>query len=271
MQKQQIKLNQYTAAYTDLGEGIPIVFLHGFLGESSNWSPLIESLQARSPDQFRYIALDLLGFGSSSKPRLKYVIDHQVDFLKEFLAALQIEKFSLVGHSYGGWVTAAYAIAHATEPSILLENITLIAPAGIRDDSFVGRYKHLRPLLWETKLVDVVLNAIAPIASVLGKQKQFATIQIARKELMQQPVARSFLVDRWRPEDAIDTVETKILKINLPTLVIAAQEDDTIPLWHCQTYAERIPNAKLEVMPNAGHDLIQTHRDAIADLIASLF
>jgi pimeloyl-ACP methyl ester carboxylesterase len=281
MSKQLIQLNQYTAAYTERGEGNPLIFLHGFLGESSNWSPLIASLQAaQSSRNFRFIALDLLGFGSSSKPRLKYVIDHQVEFLQEFIAAKQIENFSLIGHSYGGWVTAAYAaeciplgIAQAAEtPKALaqsLKNITLIAPAGIRDDSFVGRYKHLRPLLWENGLVDVTLATIAPIAKLLGKQKQFETIRLARKELMQQPVARSFLVDRWRPEDAIDTVEQEIHKINVPTLVIAAAMDDTIPLWHCQTYAERIPKAKLEVLPNAGHDLIQTHRDAIAPLLVA--
>ncbi|CAN1211997.1 alpha/beta hydrolase [Tumidithrix helvetica PCC 7403] len=269
MLKQQIHLKEYTAAYLEQGEGFPIIFLHGFLGESSNWLPLMASLQAQAPSKFWYIALDLLGFGSSSKPRLKYVVDNQVDFFTEFITAMGIEKFALVGHSYGGWVTAAYAIAHASEASTFLENITLIAPAGIRDDSFVGRYQHLRPLLWDTKLVDLVLAAIAPIANLVGKQKQFATVQMARRELMQQPVARSFLVDRWRPEDAIDTVETKIHKINVPTLVIAGQQDDTIPLWHCQTYAERIPKAKLEVFSEAGHDLIQTHREAIAQLLAA--
>jgi pimeloyl-ACP methyl ester carboxylesterase len=146
----------------------------------------------------------------------------------------------------------------------------LIAPAGIRDDSFVGRYNHLKPLLWETKLVDVTIALLSPFATLLGKRTQFQTIEHARKSLVNQPVAKTFLFDRLRPEDAIDTVDKDIHRINVQTLVIAGAEDDTIPLWHCQTYADKIPHARLEVMTGADHALIVTHAREIARLIQTI-
>jgi pimeloyl-ACP methyl ester carboxylesterase len=251
----------YSAAYLDVGQGQVLVFLHGFLGESSAWLPIIQELQG----QYRCIALDLLGFGDSSKPRLKYTIWHQVEFLAEFLEAIALEtdqkNICLIGHSYGGWTAAAYSLKYSAQA------LTLIAPAGIRDDSFVGRYNYLRPLLWESRLVDIVLNGIAPIAKFFGKNQEFQVIYEARKALVNQPVAKSFLYDRLRPEDAIDTVENDIHKITAHTLVIAGDQDDTIPLWHCQMYSDRIPHAQIKILPNATHALIQTHSHEIAQLI----
>ena len=61
----------------------------------------------------------------------------------------------------------------------------------------------MKPLLWETKLVDVALRLISPIATALGKSKQFQTVKHARVSLLNQPVAKSFLFDRLRPEDAM--------------------------------------------------------------------
>jgi pimeloyl-ACP methyl ester carboxylesterase len=276
MEKQILQLKDYQAAYLDQGNGIPVVCLHGFLGEGSVWLPLMEQLPVRC------IALDLLGFGLSSKPDLRYNIWHQVAFLQEFIAALGLEQFWLMGHSYGGWTAAAYAIACATgqyglpqaryempPPQDACQGLILVTPAGIRDDQFAGRYAYLRPLLWESTWVDRGIQLLAPLSRWMGQQQTFAQIQAFRQAVIEQPVAKSFIRDRLRPEDAIDTVEQDLHHITLPTLVIAAEQDDTIPLWHCQTYAEGIPNAALSVLQEAAHSLLQTHPAAIAQRIAA--
>jgi pimeloyl-ACP methyl ester carboxylesterase len=274
MQKQILQLKDYQAAYLEQGTGIPVVCLHGFLGDGSAWLPLMEHLNTR------WIALDLLGFGASSKPDLRYNIWHQVAFLQEFIAALGLERFWLMGHSYGGWTAAAYAIACATGqyglpqdrhamslPHDACVGLILVAPAGIRDDRFAGRYAHLRPLLWDSVWVDWGLKALAPLSRWVGQQETFAQIQAIRQVLIEQPVGKSFIRDRFRPEDAIDTVEQDLHQIAVPTWVIAAGQDDTIPLWHCQTYAQGIPNATLQVLEDATHSLLQTHPTAIAQQI----
>jgi pimeloyl-ACP methyl ester carboxylesterase len=255
MTKQTIKVGQYTAAYTSVGEGIPVILLHGFFGDAWTLDPIAKGLS----EKYCCISLELLGFGDSSKPDIRYLIGDHVEFLREFIAAKQISEFYLLGYSYGAWVAAAYAATtddrHATPR---LNSMILLAPAGIRDDTFVGRYNFLKPLLWQTSLVDLALNAIAPIAKLL-KYEYFDTIRMARTAISTQPAARSFLIDRLNPEDAVDTVENDIDRITIPTLVIAGEIDGTIPLWHSQTYAEKIPQASLVIIAGADHDLVQTH------------
>jgi pimeloyl-ACP methyl ester carboxylesterase len=67
MHRQTLSLQDYTVAYAEQGQGTPLLFLHGFLGNGSNWQSIIPELQS----DYRCIAIDLLGFGHSSKPRLR--------------------------------------------------------------------------------------------------------------------------------------------------------------------------------------------------------
>lgn len=229
------------------------------MGDSSNWQFLVPLLQTRH----RCISLDLLGFGDSSKPQIRYNIAQQVEFLDQVITALGLENCAIAGHSLGGWVASAYALAHPDRVRALI----LVAPAGIRDDSFCGKYDHLRPLLWQTPIVDWALNLAQPIAQLVQQEKSLNQLRWFRRELNAQPAARSFLVDRLRPEDAIDTVEKEIHQLRVPTLVIAGELDETIPLWHCQTYAREIPDAQLHVIPKADHALPQKESVAIAEAI----
>jgi pimeloyl-ACP methyl ester carboxylesterase len=262
---QTIQLTEYRVQYYEIGEGSPIIFLHGFLGNGKNWEPIISHLQGH----YCCIALDLLGFGGSSRPELKYNIWHQVRFVTEFLQAMDIHTFSLAGHSFGGWTAAAIGIE--LSDSDALKKIALLAPAGIRDDEFTGRYKHLRPLLWKTPWVDMGLMALTPIAQVTGHKETLDFAKKTRKNFREQPVAASFLRDRLKPEDAIDTVEKDLHRISVPTHIFAGQNDTTIPLWHCQSYESGIKQSKLYIYEDAGHDLNQTHASQIAEQIMANF
>ena len=239
--------------------GIAIVMLHGFLGESTNWKQVAQGLVAQSRVEIDTIRVDLLGFGESGKPPVSYTVAQEVEVVRQLMVALELESCYIMGHSFGGWVAAALAIAHPEK----VQGLCLVAPAGIRDDSFCGRYDYLRPLLWQTPVIDWVLAGVIPLANLLGRGKAFETIAWARRELNRQPAARSFLLNRLRPEDAIDTVEDEIHQIRTPTLVLAAENDDTIPLWHCETYAQTIPGATLHVIPEASHGVPQNNPEAV--------
>ncbi len=247
------------AAYLESGQGAPLLMLHGFFGSSANWLPLMERLNT----QFRCIGLDLLGFGESAKPDIRYDVAKEVAFVRQVVEALQIDPCYIVGHSFGGWVASAYALRHPDA----VKGLFLAAPAGIRDDSFAGRYDHLRPLLWQTPIVDWALALAKPLVQLAGQRQALETIYWARRELNAQPAARSFLVDRIRPEDAIDTVEKEIHRLRVPTLVMTGDRDGTIPLWHSQTYANEIPNAQIAIIPNADHALPQHHSSEMAELM----
>jgi len=256
----QLDNTTYTAAYEEQGSGAVLLFLHGFLGSSACW----EAVVAELADHYYCIRLDMLGFGNSSKPMIHYDIDRLVGFVHAFVEQQNLQSITLVGHSLGGWVAAAYALRYP------LQNLVLVAPAGIRDDSFCGRYNYLRPLLWRTPVVDWGLGLTLPLWQLLGRRESLEYFWKIRRRILANPAAYSFLVHRLRPEDAFDTVEKDIHQIPVPTRVIAGALDDTIPLWHCETYADRIPQADLIVLPQAGHDLPQRHGGAIAQQISTL-
>jgi pimeloyl-ACP methyl ester carboxylesterase len=255
----QLGQTPQSASYLDTGSGPLVLMLHGFMGNKACWLPLIEQLKSH----YRCISLDLLGFGESGKPKIRYDVALEVAFVRQVVLALQLDPCYILGHSFGGWVAAAYGLQYPASVSGLL----LAAPGGIRDDSFCGRYDHLRPLLWQIPIVDWALQLAKPLAQILGKRESLDKISWFRGELNAQPAARSFLVDRMRPEDAVDTVEKDIHQLRVPTLVLSGDRDETIPLWHSQTYANEIPGAQLAIIPNASHSLPQDYASELATLI----
>ena len=75
-------------------------------------------------------------------------------------------------------------------------------------------------------------------------------------------------MSRMRWKHAVDTVEKEIHQLQIPTLVIAADSHETIPLWHCETYTKEIPGAELVIIPHSNHGLPQTQAQIMTKLIS---
>lgn len=94
--------------YEVLGRGRPVFFLHDWIGSWRYWIP---SMQATSLS-FRAYALDLWGFGDTSKNPSYYSIEQQVGLMEEFVNNLGIGKIALVGHGLGAVIAMLYASRH---------------------------------------------------------------------------------------------------------------------------------------------------------------
>jgi pimeloyl-ACP methyl ester carboxylesterase len=80
------------------GRGEPVVLIHGFPTASWDWAPLWPALTER----YRVMALDMIGFGFSAKPRdFAYSIFAQADLFGALLAREQVTRYHLVAHDYG--------------------------------------------------------------------------------------------------------------------------------------------------------------------------
>lgn len=90
--------------YEALGRGRPIIFLHGWVG---SWRYWINAMQVASTS-FRAYAIDLFGFGDSTRDPLKYSLDNQAELLNRFLEEMGIGKVALVGHDLGALVGFAF-------------------------------------------------------------------------------------------------------------------------------------------------------------------
>jgi len=91
--------------YEVLGRGRPLIFVHGWVGSWRYWIP---TMQAASIS-YRAYALDLCGFGETSKAQSRYTLDNYVTLLDRFLEEMGIAKIALVGHGLGAIVALLYA------------------------------------------------------------------------------------------------------------------------------------------------------------------
>ena len=89
----------------DVGKGLPLVLVHGFLGSSIMWQPQIEHLKR----YYRVITPDLPGFGKSKKIKPHNNINSMAKTVLNCLKEKQIEKFYLLGHSMGGMIVQEMA------------------------------------------------------------------------------------------------------------------------------------------------------------------
>jgi pimeloyl-ACP methyl ester carboxylesterase len=90
--------------YEALGRGRPIVFLHGWVG---SWRYWINSMQVASTS-FRAYALDLFGFGDTTRDPMRYSIEQQASFINRFLEEMGIGKVALVGHDLGALIGLSF-------------------------------------------------------------------------------------------------------------------------------------------------------------------
>jgi pimeloyl-ACP methyl ester carboxylesterase len=90
--------------YEVLGRGRPLIFLHGWLGSWRYWIPSMQVLSA----EYRTYALDLWGFGDTSKPAHRFGLSAQAELVQRFMDQLGILKAAFVGHGLGAAVAMRF-------------------------------------------------------------------------------------------------------------------------------------------------------------------
>jgi pimeloyl-ACP methyl ester carboxylesterase len=126
----------------EAGTGPPVLMLHGLGGTKASFLPSVAALAGR----FRVIAVDMLGFGDSSKPLgASYGPAFQADALTHLLDALELERSHLVGHSLGGRVAIEVGFRHPER----LRGLVLMSPAmaWLRERRWAPWLKLVRPEL----------------------------------------------------------------------------------------------------------------------------
>lgn len=98
--------------YRSVGEGVPLVFLHGAWSDATSWDPQVE----RFSDRYRVVTVDARGHGrTGGTPAEEYSVDLFVDDLRELLARLDVERPILCGLSLGSMMAQTYAVRYPDE------------------------------------------------------------------------------------------------------------------------------------------------------------
>ena len=224
----------------ELGEGVPILFLHGFGADLNTWmfnQPALSERQAT-------VALDLPGHGGSSKEVASGDAAALMAAVTDFMAAAAIDRAHLVGHSLGG--ALALGLARA-EPG-RVASLTLIAPAGLGPDinmAFIdgfiraGRRRETKEVL-ELLVADHGAISRAMIDDVL-KYKRLDGVTAA----LQAIAAAAFSGGRQRIE-----MRDALAAATMPRQVIWGRADRIIPAAH----AEGLPaDVAIHRLDGAGH------------------
>ena len=95
---------------TWMGEGFPLVLLHGFTGDSKTWKPFLQNGEKVE----RLIAIDIIGHGQSDSPKdsKRYEMLSVAKDIKQILEILKIEKTDILGYSMGGRLALSFAIQY---------------------------------------------------------------------------------------------------------------------------------------------------------------
>jgi 2-hydroxymuconate-semialdehyde hydrolase len=231
--------------YHELGEGTPILFLHGSgtgVTAAANWWLNLPTLS----EQGRCIAIDSIGYGQSVVARgTEYGIKEWVRHAVRVLDALGIEKTWIVGNSLGGWLAFQFAIDF---PERLLGIVSMGTGGAKLTGALAG---HSNPNLTEAgirKTLELfVVDKSLVTDELVSLRYQSALNDTASDRLAEVVAAR----DRDRTELPLDF--DVLSRLDVPVLLIHGVQDVVIPVSRTWELLNVIPNADVHIFSQCGH------------------
>ncbi len=251
-----IEINNYKTFYIDVNPESEktILLLHGFGGSSTNWIPVIPAL---AEEGYRVVAVDLKGFGLSEKKRDEdYSHPSQTEFVNSFVNKLELNKFTLVGHSMGGNIATMYCQKYPQK----VERLVLVSGSIMdkADDDSLN--------IKATKILDwpIVREYVRIIMKLFYNESRISetfTSAMYKKVEIKEPLFVNPTIFKGWEYVLIKITSTRyknvlqkpIEEIDVPTFMIWGEEDTWVPLSKGYYLKERIPNSQLEVIPGVGH------------------
>ena len=254
-----IDIDGYRVHYVEEGAGPAIVLVHGFGGQTANFSELMPQLT----EDHRVIAVDLKGFGYSERnARAGLSASDQVTMLRRLLDHLGVDRAVFVGHSMGGGIVQRFA---ATYPAAV---DALVLIASVSGEERLPR--HLPPNVLLRPLLPLVAGFIAARFADGGFYDRSIVTPEMREEYVRPARIKGFLdgmiamVRDGRRDPPIDWGA-----ITMPVLLLYGAEDRVVPVSVAERIRRRTPQARLVVIERAAHLLIDERPRECADAIAS--
>lgn len=250
-----IEVQGRKTAYRRKGEGEVVLYLHGG-GNTRTWLPFHEKL-SQSCD---LIAAEHPGFGDSERGTLDSFSDFAIHY-DEFLRILGVDKVHLVGHSLGGWLACEIASFYTGR----LHSLTLFTPTGLRLVD-VPSIDYLR--FTPEQMFDALFNGRGE--RYLDQLKVFEDEVEEGVAQYEEGITANLL--SWNPRYSLK-LEERLQRVDVPTLVIGADEDRIVPTEMAARFAEVIPGAEFKTISDpkepTGHLLALEKPDELVAAITS--
>lgn len=232
----QVKINDCNINYEVIGEGNPIIILHGWLTDLESMRKIAEPLSQK----FKVYLVDVIGFGKSDLPKEPLNCDGFGNFLKDFVDKLKIENPILIGHSNGGRIIINAVGRKIVKP----RKVVLIDSAGLMPKRSLGYYIKVSIF----KVGKFILN-ILPNIGVVKKFKNKLFDSVGSDDYKASaPVLRETMKNILN-EDLTDLLPN----IDVPTLLIWGTNDTDTPIYSAKKMEKLIPDCGLVEYPGSGH------------------
>jgi pimeloyl-ACP methyl ester carboxylesterase len=267
----QIELHGRRVIYRVAGSGPPIVLIHGMLNSSSHWQSVASNLAG----EYTVIAPDLIGHGDSAAPRGDYSLGAHAASIRDLLAAVGVDRATLVGHSLGGGVAMQFFYQFPQR----VERLVLISSGGLGHE--------VSPLLRTAALpgMSALLSAtIHPrMLDALREAGRRLRERGASRGVYLQAIARALAPLENRDARAaflhtlravidvhgqrVSATDRLYLLESIPTLIVWGERDNTIPLEHGRAAHEAIPHSSFRTLPGAAHFPHLEDPDGLSELL----
>jgi pimeloyl-ACP methyl ester carboxylesterase len=254
-------------AVDDLGEGEPLLLIHGLATTRAIWHLVAPQLAHGR----RVVTVDVPGFGESAAVSRGFDLRRVAERIARGLAARGVHgPLDLVGHSLGGGIALTLA---ASRPR-LVRRLVLVAPAG------------LQPIPWPAPLA---LSYVAPIVlAVRRRAAPLTELPWGRRILLATaaadgariaPAEARLVVDASAGAQRTGQALAAITRADLRPLlgrtpaalgVLWGSDDRTIPVRGVEAIRARRPDAEVEVIPRAGHVAMVERPEAFAEALQKL-
>lgn len=244
----QIACGPVLTNYHDVGQGSPVLMLHGSgpgVSAWANWRPALQALQ----QDFRLLAPDLAGFGYSVSPAdMVHTRQTWLDQIVRFMDAVGVDQAHVVGNSFGGSMALALAIAHPDR----VGKLVLMGSVGVPFELTAGL-----DAVWgyepSVENMQAIMRIFAYDQSLVGEALVRMRYEASMRPGIQQSYAGMFPAPRQRWVDAMAHAEADIRALPHPTLLVHGRDDKVIPLSTSRTLLNWIDDSQLHVFGRCGH------------------
>jgi pimeloyl-ACP methyl ester carboxylesterase len=241
----RINSNHLAIDYSDNGGGIPLLLIHGYPLSQALWEPQITGLA----DVARVLAPDLRGHGGSDPGLGSYSMSVLADDCRGFLDALGITRpVVLGGLSMGGYVVLEF---YRKYPQRIVGLILAATRAGADSPEAKANRDKAAATAREKGVAAIVETMLPKILSQKSSQTRPELVARIRKMMASTSLA-AVVGDLVAMRDRVDFT-SMLPQIDKPTLILHGADDQLIPPAEAQAAGAAIPNARLQILPDAGH------------------
>lgn len=258
VKKVKLPANGCEVAYVDEGKGDQtIIFIHGLGSYLPAWKKNIQGLK----ENFRCIAIDLPGYGKSSKEPHSGMMTYYASVVNEFVKELRIEKVILAGHSMGGQISITTALIYPQTVKALV----LVDPAGFEHFN-EGQKQWFRDVMTLDGVmktpVEGIQNNLATNFFKVPKDAEFMINDRISMRTATDFAAYCYAVVQSVNGMVDEPVINRLNQITQPTLIFFGENDNLIPNRYLNPgrtldiakFGEaNIKGSKLIMVPKCGH------------------